>query len=207
MNEPVDDRSGTAGADYTQRLAASVAPRHGWRKWLDPQRPYRWNIRRLHLGRVLDVGCGVGRNLAHLDGNGVGIDHNPDSVAVARARGSDGTRHRRLRRIGRCRAGGYDALLFAHVLEHMTPQQATALVIEYLPYVRPGGAVAVICPQERGQRSDATHVTFMPPEQIESVLAGAGVRVERVGSFPFPRLAGRWFTHNETVVVGRSQPS
>ena len=33
------------------------------RRMLPTQAPYRWNLRRLRLGRVLDVGCGVGRNL------------------------------------------------------------------------------------------------------------------------------------------------
>ena len=36
---------------------------------------------------VLDVGCGIGRNLHHLDGNGVGVDLNPHSVQVARQQG------------------------------------------------------------------------------------------------------------------------
>jgi DNA primase len=29
-----------------------------WKQLLDVQRPYRWHIRRLELGFVLDVGCG-----------------------------------------------------------------------------------------------------------------------------------------------------
>ena len=97
----------------------------------------------------------------------------------------------------------FDSLLVAHVLEHLSPAEATTLVREYLPFVRPDGQVVVICPQERGQRSDATHVTFMPADVIGRVLADAGVRVTRSSSFPFPRPMGRWFTHNETVVIGR----
>ena len=60
----------------------------------------------------------------------------------------------------------------------------------------------IICPQERGQRSDPTHVTFMSVPTIARVLRDAGVGVDRTMSFPFPRWAGRWFTHNETIVVG-----
>jgi len=59
---------------YADRLESRAASR--WRKYLGVQLPYRWNLRRLRLGFVLDVGCGVGRNLAHLDGNGVGVDPN-----------------------------------------------------------------------------------------------------------------------------------
>jgi SAM-dependent methyltransferase len=200
------DEPSTRAPEYAARLAASTAPRQGWRKWIDPQVPYRWNIRRLRLGRVLDVGCGTGRNLAHLDGDGVGVDHNATSVEMARSRGLRAHTTDEFPASPDAVAGGFDTVLFAHVLEHMTTDEATALVREYLRYVRPGGRVVVICPQQRGQRSDPTHVTYMPPTVIDAVLAGAGVQVERTASFPFPAVVGRWFTHNETIVVGRTAP-
>ncbi|MBI5090180.1 MAG: class I SAM-dependent methyltransferase [Actinobacteria bacterium] len=198
------DESSTRGPEYAARLEATTASRQGWRRWLDPQRPYRWNIRRLHLGRVLDVGCGTGRNLAHLDGNGVGVDHNETAVAIARSRGLRAWITAEFASSADAVPRSFDTVLFAHVLEHMTPLEASALVHEHLRYVRPGGRVVVICPQQRGQRSDPTHVTYMPPEVIAALLAEAGVSVERTTSFPLPSFAGRWFTHNETIVVGRT---
>jgi hypothetical protein len=85
----------------------------------------------------------------------------------------------------------------------MTPAEAAGLVRAHLPYLRPGGRVVVICPQERGQASDATHVTFLDAAAITTILDDAGVTVERSRSFPLPRVAGHVFTHNETIVVGR----
>jgi hypothetical protein len=85
----------------------------------------------------------------------------------------------------------------------MTPPEATELVRSHLRSLMPGGRVAVICPQERGQASDATHVTFLDAAAITAILADAGVAVERSLSFPLPRVAGRVFTHNETIVIGR----
>ena len=38
-----------------------------------------------HLGRTLDVGCGIGRNLAALPPGSLGVDHNPTSIEVALA--------------------------------------------------------------------------------------------------------------------------
>src|SRR5262245_23737089 len=70
---------------YADRLESRASSR--WRKYLGVQLPYRWNLRRLGLGFVLDVGCGVGRNLAHLDGRGVGVDPNTDCVEAAKQRG------------------------------------------------------------------------------------------------------------------------
>ena len=204
MSDPAPD-SGTADATYTEHLETSVAERHGLRRILDPQRPYRWNIRRLALGRVLDVGCGVGRYLSHLDGNGVGVDHNPTSIATARARGLTAYTTDEFVTSPDARLGGFDSALFAHVLEHLTRDAATALVREYLPYVGPSGRVVVICPQERGQASDPTHLTFLPAPAIASILEQCGLVVERTTSFPFPTWAGRWFTHNETIVIGRRE--
>ena len=194
----------TTDPAYAARLATSVAPRTGWRRLADPQTPYRWNIRRLHLGRVLEVGCGVGRNLAHLGAStSVGVDHNPASVAIARQRGLVAYTTDEFATTAHAVPGTFDALLFAHVLEHLAFDDAVELVSRYLPMRRAGGAVVVICPQPRGQRSDATHVTFFSAALIDQLLTGLGLRVERSRSFPFPRPFGRWFTHNETVVVAR----
>ena len=196
-----DQQPTTTDSAYTARLAASTAPRTGWRRLIDPQVPYRWNIRRLGLGRVLDIGCGTGRNLAHLDGNGVGIDHNEASVAEARRRGLTAYTTDEFASSPDATPGSYDSLLFAHVLEHLTLDDAEALVAEYLPRRRVGGKVVVICPQERGFASDATHVTMLTRDDIAALLGRLGLQTIAARSFPFPAAAGRWFTHNETVVV------
>ena len=197
MTAAIDDEA------YSRRLSTAVAPRHGLRRWVDPQRPSRWNIRRLQLGIALDVGCGVGRHLAHLDAGSVGIDPNPHCIAVARGRGLTVWTTDEFESTAPVAEGSFDSLLLAHVLEHMPYDQAQALLARYLPFVRPGGKVVAICPQARGQRSDPTHVTFLPPTRLVELVEGAGLRITHRASFPLPFAMGRWFTHNETVVAGQ----
>lgn len=192
---------GTAGADYTQRLQRLGGA--GWKRIVDVQAPYRWNIRRLRLGRTLDVGCGIGRNLAHLGGNGVGVDHNPTSVAACRAQGLEAYTIDDFLASGQARPGAFDALLAAHVLEHMPEPEARGVIDMYLPYVRDGGTVVFITPQERGFASDPTHVRFVGFAEAAEMAWAVGLVVARQYSFPFPRTAGKAFTYNEFVTVAR----
>jgi 2-polyprenyl-3-methyl-5-hydroxy-6-metoxy-1,4-benzoquinol methylase len=176
-----------------------------WKRWLDVQRPYRWHLRRLRLGYVLDVGCGLGRNLVNLGGRGagVGVDHNADSIAVARGRGLEAYLPDELRASPHAAPGRFDAMLVAHVLEHMTWAEARALVAAYLPYVRRGGRVVLITPEEAGFRSDPTHVELMDLDALGRVAAANGLEVLARYHFPFPRPAGRVFKYNEFVLVAR----
>lgn len=195
----------TAAEDYAERLNRLQNKR--WKKLLDVQRPYRWNIARMKLGRVLDVGCGNGRNLEHLPAGSVGVDHNPHLVAAARARG--------------CRAvtteeffadpplsapGGFDAILAAHLIEHLTAEQAREVVRPYLPMVRPGGRVVFITPQERGYASDPTHVVFTDQAALTALDRDLGLVPLRQYSFPFPRWAGKLFIYNEFNHISQVPP-
>ena len=202
----VNDKSGSAGAategaDYTDRLRRIGGAR--WKRLLNVQAPYRWNIRRLRLGRTLDVGCGLGRNLEHLDGNGVGVDHNASSVAHARALGLTAFTVEEFFGSEWARPDAFDSMLAAHLVEHLTDAENREILGSYLPYVRSGGRVVFITPQERGYASDATHVTFMDFAAVGKLAGDLGLTVDRDYSFPLPRAFGKLFTYNEFVVVAR----
>jgi SAM-dependent methyltransferase len=196
-----ESRSATDRPDYTERLQTLEQAR--WKRWLDVQAPYRWNIRRLDLGRTLDLGCGLGRNLAHLSGNGIGVDHNSASIAVARERGFEAYTADEFLNGWRAREGSFDSLLAAHVVEHMSEADAAALLRTYLPFVRPGGKVVVITPQERGYTTDSTHVRFCGFPEVADLCDAVGLAVVRQYSFPFPRAFGRVFPYNEFVTLAR----
>ena len=194
-------RPSTGTEEYADRLKrlASV----WWKRILPVQAPYRWHIRRLRLGKTLDVGCGAGRNLEHLGGRGVGVDHNASLVRTARARGFEAFTPEEFRSSPRADPGSYDSLLFAHVLEHMTGAEAKALVDSYVPFLRSGGRVVMVTPQERGFAADPTHIDFMDFEHIRSLCAQAGLEVVHSYSFPLPRWTGKFFPYNEFVVIAR----
>jgi 2-polyprenyl-3-methyl-5-hydroxy-6-metoxy-1,4-benzoquinol methylase len=198
----MDGRSGTDAPDYAERLKTLEQAR--WKQWLDVQAPYRWNVRRLDLGHTLDVGCGLGRNLAHLSGAGVGVDHNASSVAIARERGLEAYTPQEFLDGPHARDGSFDSLLAAHVVEHMTEEDAVALLRTYLPFVRTGGKVVLITPQERGYATDATHVRFCGFSEVAALCETLGLTVQRQYSFPFPRWMGKVFAYNEFVTLART---
>ncbi|MEX1216927.1 MAG: class I SAM-dependent methyltransferase [Acidimicrobiales bacterium] len=186
----------TSGEWYTDRLQ-QIAGR-GWKRFVPD--PYRLHIRRLNLGRMLDVGCGIGRCLAFNDGIGVGVDHNPTSVEVCRKRGFVAFTPAEFDSIDH---GPFDSLLLSHVLEHTAPEQSTEIFHRYLPLVRPGGTVVVITPQPAGQRSDSTHVRYLSREALHTELTSVGAVDIRTRSFPFPPVVGQIFRYNENIAVGQ----
>lgn len=201
-----DESAGAAteGTDYTDRLKRVGGRR--WKQVLDVQRPYRWNARRLLGDRhVLDVGCGIGRNLEHLSPAAVGVDHNASSVAECRRRGltaytteeffGDFEQHR----------GAYTGLIAAHLVEHMRPDQAVEILRSYSQALAPKARVVLICPQEKGYASDETHVNFSDLTTLTEVVEACGWTVDRGFSFPFPRPAGKVFTYNEFVLVAETR--
>jgi 2-polyprenyl-3-methyl-5-hydroxy-6-metoxy-1,4-benzoquinol methylase len=196
-----DREDATASRDYADRLVRLRAAR--WKHVVDVQAPYRWNIRRLRLGRTLDVGCGIGRNLHHLGADAVGVDHNADSVAVARSRGLTAYASDEFRDSADAAPGSYDTLLLAHVVEHMKRDSAVGLLTDHLVFLRPGGRVVLITPQEAGYRSDWTHVRFVDFDGAADLAAAVRFEVERRYSFPFPRMVGKVFPYNEFVTVTR----
>lgn len=192
---------GTEGSDYTERLAAKQDL--WWKRLLNVQAPYQWNLRRQGLGRTMDVGCGIGRNLATLPTGSVGIDHNSSSVELARRHGRDVMTPDEFFAGDLARPDAFDGMLLAHVIEHLSEPEALEVVGSYLPYLRPGGKVFFVCPQERGYASDATHVRFTDGPALVELGRRLGLEPEAPFSFPFPRALGKLFVYNEFCLVAR----
>ncbi|OLF07595.1 methyltransferase type 11 [Actinophytocola xinjiangensis] len=190
----------TEGEEYTDRLKRLEMPL--WKRVLDVQAPYRWNLRRLFGDReVLEVGCGIGRCLAHLQPRGVGVDHNPHSIVTARERGLTAFTTEEFGESDYATPGRFGGLLAAHLVEHMPRAQAVDILAGYLEYLADDARMVLICPQERGYASDSTHVEFTDFDALADVAGQLGFARVRNQSFPLPRPAGRFFTYNEFVLI------
>ena len=189
----------TQSSTYTQRLSSLQYV--WWKRFLHVQAPYAWNLRRLNLGFVLDLGCGVGRNLQNLRGFGIGVDHNPTSVAEARSRGFEAYTVEEFPAALDTSSRKFDTLLLAHVLEHLTPEEHVQIISQYLCYIKPEGKVVLITPQEAGFESDPTHQVFVDTHRMMQIGEACNLTELKSFSFPFPRFIGRYFKYNEFVSV------
>jgi len=193
----VTSTSDTRDREYADRLIRLQTAR--WKRLLHVQAPYGWNLRRIRPGLVLEIGCGIGRNLMHLHGNAVGLDHNRFAVQYARSRGLKAFTPEEFERTEYNVPETFDSLLLSHVAEHMRFEELVGLLRRYRPLLNSAGRLILICPQERGFASDETHVEFMDFEKLRLAASEAGFAVEREYSFPFPRFMGRIFIYNEFV--------
>jgi len=195
------ERISTRDRGYTNLLIMKESP--WWKKVFDTQAPYRWHLRSLNLGFTLDIGCGLGRNLINLMGNGAGIDHNPHSVEIAKSRGLLAFTPQEFQESAFNKADCFDSILLSHVAEHLMEGEAVKILTAHLSLLKPTGRVVLICPQELGYRSDPTHVQFINFAKLRAIALEAGLAPVREYSFPFPRLFGHVFKHNEFVSICR----
>ncbi len=191
----------TDNTAYTNRLIKLQTV--WWKRLIDVQAPYRWNLQRLNPGFTLDIGCGIGRNLINLKGKGIGIDHNLDRVKIVRERGLTAFTPAEFKTSSFNVPHQFDSLLLSHVAEHMTLLEVVELLTEYLHLLKPQGKLITIAPQEAGYRSDSTHVEFMNFPNIRKIVRSIDFQILQEYSFPFPRIFGHVFLYNEFVSVSR----
>ncbi|MFI5526467.1 class I SAM-dependent methyltransferase [Streptomyces platensis] len=194
--------AGTAPSASTARLPAERG-RRGPARLLPARSPYRSQLRRIGSGRVLEIGCGTGDTLADCAPGSVGVDHDPRSVAHCRERGLTAYTADTFLASPHARPGAFDALLTAHVLEHLDDEQVEGLLRAYVPYVRPGGGVLLITAQEAGHRAGPAPVRFTDFPLLRAFAESAGLAVRRTYSHPLPRPAGMLLRANVFVLLGQ----
>ena len=189
----------TRNYKYTKRLINKQDI--WWKRLLNVQAPYRWNLKRLQPGFTLDIGCGIGRNLINLDGEGVGIDHNIQSVQITRNKGLTAFTPDEFRDSSFNKEQTFDSILLSHVAEHMSQKEVIQLIRQHLYLLKAKGKIIIITPQEAGYKSDKTHIEFMDFGKLRNISYSLDLQLLKQYSFPFPRFIGHIFTYNEFISV------
>jgi SAM-dependent methyltransferase len=95
--------------------------------------------------RVLDVGCGYGRNLRALKEHGfdvLGVEVNEQIVQANRSAGLACVTPAEFEGM----QGQFDLVLMSHVVEHFAPRDLVAFMDGYLDRLGPGGALVIATP-------------------------------------------------------------
>ena len=149
-------------------------------------------------GRILDVGCGTG-SVSRIVGDETaaevfGVEPDARRAELARQRGLTvftGT----LGDLPGDHAGGYDAVVFADVLEHLS--EPLAALSSAIPHLRPGGHVAASIPNVAHWSvrlnllagrfdyapvglMDATHLRWFTQRTVTRLFADAGLELIRI---------------------------
>ena len=193
-----EDRASTASETYTHRLQKLSSKRI--KRILKVQEPYRRRYQKIIIGSTLDLGCGLGRVLQWLSADSVGIDHNPMSIEHCRKMGLRAFTNVEFEISDHLEK--FDNLLLAHLLEHLSEEDQIQILQTYLPCLKVGGKLIVVTPQQRGYKSDSTHITYTDNKKIAQIFKKLEIEINSSKSFPFPRVVGRVFTYNEYQVVG-----
>jgi len=154
---------------FLHRIVDSV---YELRRKVDSEETFVRGILRRHFhegARLLDVGCGFGRFHSAIQSTGwsyTGVDLNPKTVEQGRAR------NREVYLAGDLQADEkFDAILLAHIIEHLDTDQLIAFLGHYLEKLRPGGIVIVLTPvMHRGFYDDFDHVKPYNPEALRQML-------------------------------------
>lgn len=135
------------------------------------EKEYRFFYERFLMGkrRILDAGCGVG-NFIQFDPVRIeGVDHNPQSLRVARQRGytvkKSKVSHMPYQR------DTFDGIFCAHVIEHLMPDDVISTLYEFDRVLKKKGILVISAPLLYSRfYNDLTHIKPYPPEAILDYL-------------------------------------
>ncbi len=179
------------------------AQNSGWKSRIDVQKPYRKKLQSLSLGKTLDIGCGIGRNLKALPIGSVGIDHNKFMVEYLTQNGYKAFTNSSFKKSKFAKTNYFNSLLFAHIIEHMSINESKKMILEYMKYLKRGGNIVIICPQKKGFSKDSTHIQFHNIDSIKDLLNDIGLQIKISQSFPLPEKFGSIFAPNEYWVIAK----
>ena len=128
--------------------------------------------------RVLDVGCGYGRNLRALRAAGIaaiGVEINPAIVAANRRDGLDCVGVDEFDSA----EGMFEVILMAHVIEHFAPSDLLRFIDRYLDRLTVGGRLVIATPlMSKYFYDDFDHVKPYQPAGLMMVFGAGAAQVQ-----------------------------
>jgi SAM-dependent methyltransferase len=141
--------------------------------------------------RILDVGCGPGRDMAWFEARGAsmtGIDVSTEMLARAGKRTSGTLTQMDMRHLDFPDAS-YDAVWAIASLLHIPKAEVLTVVSEFRRVVKEGGVVAVAVKRGAGERwvkrpDGQRFFAYYETAELESLLALAGLKAESIETAP-----------------------
>ena len=154
--------------------------------------------------RVLDVGCGKGRDLvALLDMGFDGFGVEPNDAMRARALARDPRVAGRitaasLPALGRPFGGGFDAVVCSAVLMHVAPAALPDALAALAAVLAPRARLLMAVPEMQaellvdGHDPDGRQFANHPPARVQELMAALGFTLEEGGDIAAPSTDTRW---------------
>lgn len=128
--------------------------------------------------RVLDVGCGFGRNLMLLTDLGYSVVGVEANEAIARTVVRSGRTCLTPEQFGQT-SDLFDIMLMSHVIEHFQPDELLRFLDGYLERLKTGGCLVIATPLLSPYfYDDFDHVKPYSPFGIAMVFGGSGAQVK-----------------------------
>ncbi|HEY3366413.1 MAG TPA: class I SAM-dependent methyltransferase [Symbiobacteriaceae bacterium] len=152
------------------------------------RRRRRWLAQFQPGERVLDLGCGDGyfmELLRNAGGDAIGVEIDPERAAAATQKGLSvfcGSFEQYFEDRSP-QEGLVDGVMLGHVIEHLRPQEAVALLRRCVDVLKPGGRVIILTPNignpvvQETFWLDVTHERPYPRLLLEMMLRTLGCRV------------------------------
>jgi SAM-dependent methyltransferase len=144
--------------------------------------------------RVLDLGCGLGGFVQLLNRGGfeaLGVDSDPACIAFARAHGLPVAEADVLEYLREAPAGSWDAVVAAHLVEHMPYAAVLELVQQAYRVLKPEGRLLLITPNPQALVAHLElypmhfgHVAMYHPELLAFFMAYSGFAKRETGENP-----------------------
>lgn len=141
--------------------------------------------------RILDVGCGPGRDMAWFEAREAlvtGIDVSAEMLARAGKRTRGPLAQMDMRKLNFA-AASFDAVWAIASLLHIPKAEAPTVVSEFRRVVRTGGAVAVAVKRGTGEEWVQSHggqrfFAYYEPSELEALLSLADLNAESLDTAP-----------------------